>query len=609
MTLNAGTVVLDGGDNGGGRSRLYETPLAIVRCDSADQLDRAFAEIEAHRNAGRHLAGFFAYELGYLLEPRLRPLLPENREVPLIWLGVFDTYRDLDPNVADDWIAATGDGAYQLTGMHLSQSRSDYLTAIATIKEFINAGDVYQINHTLKYLFRFEGDPLALYAALRRRQPVHHGCFISAPEFDLLSLSPELFLDLRNGGIQTRPMKGTAARGDTPEQDDERRRWLAIDEKSRAENLMIVDLMRNDISRIAEIGSVRVSDLFAIETYPTLHQMTSRIEAKLEGPIDIARLLGSVFPCGSITGAPKVRAMEIIRDLEDGPRGAYTGAVGMIAPDGSVRLNVAIRTLLIDRHGNGEIGIGGGIVADSNAEAEYDECLLKARFVTDVETPFGLIETLLWEPDKGYALLDRHLARLAASAAYFGFVHDIDVVRTALDLDAANASLGLDAANASLGLDATGEARKVRLVLARNGEPEVTTEPIAAPRQSMTFAFSERPVDYGDIMLRHKTTRRSFFEAELARMRAATGCDEVLFANQRGEVTEGSYTSLFIERGGLLLTPPLSCGLLDGVLRREMIEDPSIDLRERVLFAEDIKTADRVWLGNSVRGLVPATTA
>ncbi len=287
------TVLLDGGDNGGGRSRLYEAPVAVIRCDSANQLDGAFTEIEAHRSAGRHLAGFFAYELGYLLEPRLRPLLPENRDVPLIWLGVFDTYRDF---AADDWITEAGGDAFDLTGMHLSQSRSDYLTAIATIKELINAGDVYQINHTLKYLFRFEGDPLALYAALRRRQPVAHGGFVSTPEFDLLSLSPELFLHLSDGNIEARPMKGTAARGDTPEQDEERRRWLAADEKSRAENLMIVDLMRNDISRIAEIGSVRVSDLFAIETYPTLHQMTSRIEARIEGPINIARLLGSVFP-------------------------------------------------------------------------------------------------------------------------------------------------------------------------------------------------------------------------------------------------------------------------------------------------------------------------
>ncbi len=588
MTLNAGTVVLD---NGGGHSRLYENPLAIIRCDAADQLDAAFAEIEAQRNAGCHLAGFFAYELGYLLEPRLRPLFSETQALPLIWLGVFETYRDLDSNAADDWIAGAGGGGYELTGMHLSQSRSDYLTVIATIKDFINAGDVYQINHTLKYLFRFDGDPLALYAALRRRQPVDHGGFISAPAFDLLSLSPELFLDIRDGAIETRPMKGTAARGDSPEQDEARRRWLANDEKSRAENLMIVDLMRNDVSRIAEIGSVRVSDLFAVETYPTLHQMTSRIEAKIDGPISIARLLGSVFPCGSITGAPKVRAMEIIHDLEDRARGAYTGAIGMIAPDGEIRLNVAIRTLLIDRHGNGEIGIGSGIVADSDAEAEYDECLLKARFVADVETPFGLIETLLWEPDTGYALLERHLARLAASAAYFGFVHNDSAIRAALRLAAIDA------------------AQKVRLVLARNGDVEVTTEPLGPPRQSMSYALSDRPVDSRDIMLRHKTTRRAFFEDELARMRETTGCDEVLFTNQNGEITEGSYTNVFVEVGGKLLTPPLSCGLLDGTQRRQMFEDRGITLDERVLRAEDIDSAERVFLGNSVRGLIAATRA
>jgi len=588
VTINTATVVLD---SGGGCSRLYEAPITIIRCVSADQLNDCFAEIKTHRSAGRHLAGFFAYELGYLLEPRLRSLLPEIRDVPLIWLGVFDSYRNLDADTTNDWIAESGSGAYELTDMHLSQSRSDYLAALATINKLINAGDVYQVNHTLKYQFRFEGDALALYAALRRRQPVAHGGFISTPEFHLLSLSPELFLDIHDGTIETRPMKGTAERGKTPEKDGKLRQWLAADEKSRAENLMIVDLMRNDISRITEIGSVRVSDLFAIETYPTLHQMTSRIDARIEEPIDIARLLSSVFPCGSITGAPKVRAMEIIRDLEDQARGVYTGAIGMIAPGGELQLSVAIRTLLIDRQGSGQIGIGSGIVADSKAETEYDECLLKARFVTDVETPFGLVETLLWEPDKGYALLDRHMARLSASAEYFGFALDIGLIEAALDL-------GI-----------TDKPQRVRLVLARDGDLKVTIEPVAPHRQPLTYAVSDQPVDSRDVMLRHKTTRRTFYETELARMREATGCDEVLFVNERGEITEGSYTNVFIERGGILSTPPLSCGLLDGTLRRQMIEDSKVPIDEQVFHVEDIATADRVLLGNSVRGLVSAMTA
>jgi para-aminobenzoate synthetase/4-amino-4-deoxychorismate lyase len=362
---------------------LFEEPIEIVRCDAPAEVDAVLRRLEDATAAGLHAAGFLAYELGYLLEPRLAPLLPENRDQPLIWMGLFRSERRLSSSQALQWIERQISGGYELSDLRLSISRDSYSEKFQQVLRFIEAGDAYQVNLTLKHLFRFRGDPLALYRDLRRRQPVAHGAVISTPAFSVLSLSPELFVRIADGVVEARPMKGTAARGSSPEDDERLRRWLARDEKSRAENLMIVDLLRNDIGRIAETGSVRVPDLFTVETYPTVHQMTSGITARLRQDVGTRALLHSIFPCGSITGAPKIRAMEIIRALEPMPRGVYTGAIGAIGPDRRARFNVAIRTLMLHADGRGEMGIGSGLVYDSVAEAEFEECLLKARFLTE----------------------------------------------------------------------------------------------------------------------------------------------------------------------------------------------------------------------------------
>lgn len=572
-------------------ARLFDDPVRIIRCDAPEDVPDALAAMADATADGHYLAGFLAYELGYVFEPRLLPLLPPHRRQPLIWMGVFPACREIAAGIDPPLTPGKPDNT--VDGLTLSIDRDAYLAAFERVKAYIAAGDVYQINLTFKHHFQFSGDPVAFYADLRREQRVGHAALIGGGDFHVLSLSPELFLRTQNGQAAMRPMKGTAPRGRTLREDAELRAALAADEKSRAENLMILDLMRNDLGRLAEVGSVTVQDMFRIETFRSLHQMTSGVSAQLRRDIDLPEVIRSIFPCGSVTGAPKIRAMEIIRELEAEPRGVYTGAVGMIAPNGDVDLNVAIRTIMLDDDGHGELGIGSGIVFDSDGPAEFAESLLKAQFMTGRAAPFELIETMRWDRDGGFFLLDEHLTRLSESAAYFGFACDADAVRAVLE--------GVAAALA-------GPCHRVRLTLDEFGGIDVTNAAIdpPSPDARMRYVLAEEATDSTDRFLFHKTTRRQFYDRTRERLNRETGCDEAVFVNERGELTEGSYTNLFVERDGCLLTPPLVCGLLNGTLRRALLSDPDCSIEEAVLLPEDLETADRVYLGNSVRGLVRA---
>ncbi|HXG79444.1 MAG TPA: aminodeoxychorismate synthase component I [Methyloceanibacter sp.] len=586
-------VLLDDSLTSGGRSLLFTEPERVVTAYTPEEVDAALGEISHGLARGLHAAGFFAYEFGYCLEPKLAGLLPSERRVPLFWIGLFSAPTPLDDAGVRSWLDAEGAaGPAFISALELSWTRAQYDRAFAAVEEYIAAGDVYQINLTLKYRFDFEGDPVALYAALRRKQRVAYGALIHTGDFDLLSLSPELFFRKQGKHISTRPMKGTAPRGRTPREDARLKTWLAVDEKQRAENLMIVDLLRNDLGRVAKIGSVEVTDLFTVETYRSVHQMTSGISAELRSDMEFKDMLRALFPCGSVTGAPKVRAMEIIREIEGGARGVYTGAIGHVGPNGDAQFNVAIRTLVLQgRHG--EMGIGGGIVADSKAESEFEECLLKANFLTKTDAPFELIETLRYERGKGFHLLERHLARLQASAAHFGYPFSREGVLAALEAEAARV---------------TAPVALVRLLLAEEGGITVTSTPIELPTRETVwrFAISDQRVDEKDPLFYHKTTRRQFFNREMERLKALTGCDEVVFLNKKGELTEGTRTNLFIELDGRLFTPALTCGLLPGTLREELLDLPRAAASEAVLTPQDLLAADRIYLGNSVRGLIRA---
>ena len=582
-------VLLDDYSSNDAQCVLYTEPVDFIVVSTPDQIEAGLEKLQGASARGLHAAGYLAYELGYLLEPTLAPLWPGPGELPLMWFGLFQNKQTFMPDAFQKVFNLSDSPTYQVGKMQPSIDRDRYLADAARVKDYLAAGDIYQVNYTFNLHFDFSGDALAFYADLRRKQHAAHGALIWAPEFRVLSSSPEMFVSIEDHHIKARPMKGTLPRSVSLEEDRIACEEFRQDEKSRAENLMIVDLLRNDIGRIAEIGSVKVTDLFQIETYPTLHQMTSTIEATLRDDVSVPDVINQTFPCGSVTGAPKVRAMEIIRELEAEPRGVYTGSVGAFDADGSVRLNVAIRTVtLTDKNfSKGVLGIGSAIVYDSSNEAEYDECLLKAKYLTAAPLHFKLLETMAWHPDEGFVLLEEHLQRICSSAEYFGNnVSREALLRKLNDIEKPN-----------------DQSLRLRLLVDVDGKIEIETFPLEASSDTeITCVLWDVPVHTQNPFLYHKTTEREFFDQAYD----SAGMGEVLFVNQRGELTEGSRTTIFIERGNVILTPPLECGLLNGTLRRKLLSDGLYDgmpVREKILTPQDLESADVLYLGNSVRGM------
>jgi len=557
-------ILLD--DARSGRARLLHSPVEIIRADTLDEVEPALARLH---NTRHHAAGFLAYEAGYVLEPRLRPYFRQP-DTPLLWFGLFDSVEEVD---AETWLPVPT-SAWTGTPQPLV-AESDYRTQIAEVQQAIVAGDIYQANLTFPCAVQVAGDPCALYAGLRCRAGAGYGALIWTGEDWILSLSPELFFTLEAGVLTARPMKGTASPDADPEQ-------LRSNPKQRAENLMIVDLLRNDLSRVAEPGSVQVPELFRIEHYPTVQQMVSTVTARLRPGLDAVDVLRAIFPCGSITGAPKVRAMELIAAIEQRPRGLYTGAIGHINRDGEAGFNVAIRTLhLRPGAARATLGLGSGIVADSEAGAEWLECLAKGAFVRS-ERPFDLIETMAFDPHDGLLRLDRHMARMKASAEAFGFGFDRHAARN--ELQAATFRLR--------------EPARIRLLASPGGSCAIEVCKLVEPELPVEVAIAPLPVSPDDFRLRYKTTDRGFYDEA----RRASGCFEILFTDPDGFLTEGSFTNIFVERDGMLLTPPLARGLQPGVLRAELIDQGravEVDLRPTDL-------AQGFSIGNSARGLLRA---
>ncbi|MEO1207202.1 MAG: aminodeoxychorismate synthase component I [Pseudomonadota bacterium] len=586
-------VLLDNSSGDGVPALLFTDPVDIAVAETPDDISAALRKIEDARAAGLHAAGFFSYELGYALEPRLRRRMPTTRAVPLLWFGLYREPQSMTGREVETWLEThTKSASHRFSDVRLDWDEADYLQRFAEVQDRIRAGDIYQLNLTFKARFKLEGSPLTFYRDLRRKQNVAHGGIIDTGQVTILSASPELFVARNGDVIETRPMKGTAARKGQIAEDAEQRVELATDAKQRAENLMIVDLMRNDIGRISETGSVSVTDLFTIETYKTLHQMTSGVRAQLKPGLDLLTVLRAIFPPGSVTGAPKIRAMELIEDLENEARGIYCGSIGYLAPDGREDLNVVIRTPVVFRDGTGEMGIGSGVVFDSDGASEYAECLLKMKFLTDPPKPFQLIETMLFEPDGGLWLWDGHMDRLSASAAYFGFPFDRAVVVRAVE--AAIEGAGRD------------RRLRVRLTVNEDGSPQVTTTHLgpAPTNPVMRYVVSPTRLNSANPFLYHKTTRRELYDEEWAHYSAAVGSDEVIYLNEDGDLAEGSRTTIFVEQNEVLLTPPLGAGLLPGVLRSDLIaRGRAVEAR---LTLRDLQRRGRVFLGNSVRGLVPA---
>ncbi|RST32027.1 aminodeoxychorismate synthase, component I [Sphingomonas ginkgonis] len=557
-----------------GHARLYARPVEIVRADRLDEVGPALERLRAGLGAGRHAAGYLAYEAGDAFEPTLAAGHRQGAG-PLAWFGLFDGYERVEP---ERWLPAAGSG-------HAGRPRprwteEEYAAAAGRVREHLFAGDFYQANLTFGCDVALFGSPLSLYAGLRSAAHAAWGGILAREDGDLLlSLSPEQFFTIRGRTIEARPMKGTAPLSQPPEA-------LSGDPKQRAENLMIVDLLRNDLARVAVAGSVAVPELFAVETYPTLRQMVSRVTATLRDGVDAVEVLRTIFPCGSVTGAPKVAAIRALRELEPSPRGAYTGSMGWIEPGGDASFNVLIRTL---ERRNGQklatLGLGSGLVVDSQASDEWAECLAKGAFVTRPNPPVDLIETMRFDPQIGIVELDRHLDRLSKAAEALDFRFDRHAVRNELQA-------------ATFGRKVVSLAR---LLLSPTGQMAVEVRTLPEPeRDPVAVAVKPLPIPTDDWRLQYKTTARDFYEEA-----RASDAFETIFTDPEGRVTEGSFTSVFVEKEGRLLTPPLARGVLPGVLRASLVD--SGRATEADLRPEDLR--DGFFVGNIVRGLVPARLA
>ncbi|GIZ50759.1 aminodeoxychorismate synthase component I [Noviherbaspirillum aridicola] len=595
MMLPACYALLDdaGASEAEPRSRLYTGYLRSLCCSDGAALPALLAEMEAALGEGQFAVGLFDYELG----ARMHGIADREGHVPQARILLFERCEKLSARQAADWLARHDrhPGVAGIGGLETDTGRGDFEAAIARIHDYIAAGDTYQVNFSLRLRFDAWGDPLTLYRRLRERQPVPYGALIGLPEGgSVLSLSPELFIRCDAGLLTARPMKGTAAASGDADTDTARAEALAADAKNRAENLMIVDLLRNDLGRIAEFGSVQVPDLFRVERYRSVLQMTSTVHARRRADAGLAEVFAALYPCGSITGAPKRRTMQIIRELESSPRGLYTGAIGCFDAGGDFCLSVPIRTLRLrppDAEGlrRGELGVGAGIVHDSRAADEYAECLLKARFLTGLPQDFELFETMHAET-AGIRHLDRHLRRLADSARYFGFSFDEAALRARLE--AACAGLGAG-------------PHRLRLSLRQDGACALQTAlltPVAGP---VDVFLAPQPCAIAQPFLRHKTSLRADYDAGWRGAEARGGFD-TLFFNARGELTEGGRSNVFVRLDGRWVTPPLSAGVLPGVMRAVLLDDPAWQASERSLRREDLLRAEAVVVCNALRGALPA---
>ena len=551
-----------------GQQRYFTKPLALIEAHSPADIPRAFEKIETALNNGHHIAGYFAYELGLALSPKLQPLLKKRQREnnPLIKIGVFPSPSDTPPA---ELLYSAAPPNIQLTP---EWNEVDYKSRFKRLQNYITAGDCYQVNLTFPMRGETDASAAQIYSGFRQAQPGRYGALISLGGADIISFSPELFFERKGSSISMRPMKGTRPR--SGDDDFAIAEAMREEPKSRAENLMIVDLLRNDLSRLSKTGSVKVPELFTLESYPTLYQMTSKITGELRGDVSWLDIFKSLFPCGSVTGAPKIRTMEIIDELENAHRGPYCGAMGFIAPNGNACFNVGIRTAILTDN-KLRYNVGSGVVSDSDGADEYRECLLKAQIFTPQAEQF--IETLYWDPATGYRNEAGHIERL--SKAFGKPVTPPRIIAQS--------------------------PQRVRWSADQNGEISFEATPYKALTEPLNIAISKYALiphlQRSDV----KTSHRYFYDGERARLQALfPDINEVIFCNADGHLCEGSFTSLFIEKDRKLLTPPLSAGLLPGVLRQKLLDEGTAF--ETTLTLEDLKTADTIWLGNSLRGVMRA---
>lgn len=553
---------------------LFYNPRFVVQADCSEQVLTALDQVERCVDTeGLYAAGFISYEAAPAFDTALE--VREAADFPLLWFGLFER-----PGIAGGPPPSAAECS--IAEWVPSIDRETYNCAIRRIKELIAAGETYQVNFTMRLRSAFRGDPMALFHRLVQAQRADYAAFVDTGRFALCSASPELFFHLNGDRLTSLPMKGTAARGRWFEEDLAQAQWLRDSVKNRAENVMIVDMVRNDMGRIAKVGTVRVPRLFHVERYPTLWQMTSTVKAVTTAPF--SQILKALFPCASITGAPKPRTMHIIAQLETTPRKVYTGCIGFLAPRRRALFNVAIRTVIVDRDAEiGEYGVGGGIVWDSQTGDEFEECRIKAQVLTAKQPSFELVETLLWEEKSGFFLLEYHLQRMEGSAQYFQFPFDREKALAKLRHLENRLSPG---------------TQKIRLLLARDGSIKCLSSAIAQslPGEVLQLGIAARPVHSGNVFLYHKTTHRDAYDNAL---KDRPQCDDVLLWNEREQITESTIANVVIRHGGRWITPPVSCGLLPGTFRAWLLDRGKI--HESPVTFNMLEEAERIYLVNSVR--------
>lgn len=574
------------------RSYYFFDPVKIIKLVNPEAINEFFQDLE-DLTKKYYVAGFFSYELGYLLEEAFHSKQFYNTLQPSFPYALFCAYdnpiifnHQTNKFIKGNFSIPEDTSGYKIKNLKLNVKKKEYIKKINAIREYIRKGDVYQVDYTIKYKFDFQGSPLNLYLDLKKKQNVAYNVFAKFDDNYILSLSPELFFYKNKYKMKVKPMKGTVKRGRNIKEDMANALFLQNDEKNQSENVMIVDLLRNDIGKISETGSVKVKKLYEIERYNTLFQMTSTIESKLVNNISTYEMIKGIFPSGSIAGAPKIRSMEIINELENEERKVYTGSIGFFEPSGDAKFNVVIRTVLINKN-RGEMGIGGGIVYDSTPEDEFQECILKAKFLTTkYENEFCLIETILF--DKNYENLNLHMERMKESAGYFDYIFNEE-----------NAISQLTSFSASL----KNGRFKVRILLKKSGELQISSTKLDKAEKAYIITVSKSRTDSNNIYYFHKTTNRALFEKELNRARKK-GFFDVIFLNEKGEITEGAITNIYVQKNGIIYTPPVGCGLLNGTIRRSMIQNDNIE--EKIITLNDLDNADKIYISNSIIGFKEA---
>jgi para-aminobenzoate synthetase/4-amino-4-deoxychorismate lyase len=598
----------EGTQAGETRSRLYTGHAGTLRCDDIAAWPRLLEQMQAALMRGEYAVTVLSYELGGELLRIGAARAPSPAAPPLAQVLLFTRCAQLSAAEVGEWLAARSfpiDRPAGVAGIHANVTQDAFSAALARIRDYIESGHTYQVNYTYRLRFDAFGGIHALYARLRGRQPVPYGALIGLDDGSaILSLSPELFVRHESGVLTARPMKGTAPAAPASQTAENilRATNLAADPKNRAENLMIVDLLRNDVARVAETGSVGVPALFEVHRYSSVLQMTSTITARLRADATLGDIFDALYPCGSITGAPKRRTMEIIRELEPDPRGVYTGAIGWFDPSedrkvGDFCMSVPIRTLTLqapDAGGvrRGEMGVGAGIVFDSDIQEEFAECQLKARVLTGLQNDFDIFETMRATPGGGVPHRERHLKRLAASAAYFGF-----------PWDAAAANAYIDTACAML--EPSSAVYRLRLALSPSGAFSVQHAPLIPLTEPVRVLTAADATNSDDLFLRHKTSVRARYD-QAWRDAEAQGAFDTLFFNERGELTEGGRSNVFVRVDGRWLTPPLSSGVLPGVMRAALLDDPDWNAEEAIVTRAMLEGADDIVICNALRGVMKA---